>query len=1682
MTDGNFFKLGKKGTSQVDLGKLKSGIKEDAFKNDVKMLEIFNSVDTNKNKVLDSNEVSVFVDKLTKAAGDDTVLDESEARRLLKEEKNRLVGAQEQTKQKNKLKANDLFGFIDKFNQWSSTTNIKSSEIKGDQRVITYEDGTQEVINKDGSKVITTVSGALKSVKKVDKDGNLVSEERTNEEDGSVENLVFGEDNSMKSTLTSADGYVLTKTYDAQGNPTSAVLQDNKGTHEIGLTGFAYGKIVKTVEGEGSPEEKTIQYDYTSENSYTQTTTQGNVKSTTVVENNEFISSVATQYDSENQPVQSLEISKDGTKTETLYKKGRKVQAQITNPDGSVRYAKYDGKGNTLIVAQNGETIDHMAKVFKTTKAEIIATNKGNVHGSGNNAYFEAGQEVRIAGELSPNHRGLRGRKSSQQVKAQYAQDEAQRVIKRLNGKETKEVSVGKNYSDWYQYSREMLVSEGITKPTNEQVNNRVNELRVMNPTVDVPRKGSKLTALKTQAEIKREEELRRQQEAEKAKQRASQGETVPPHTQSTEEKQKAQRKAVATRQGNAIANSLHKQIHSATWDSVSKPEFQAELKKISAGNVVETLRAYQKQSPDESMIEAIWDEKSSKTLNPAKDPRKTAINSITSKLLQRAKSAGVDSSHIANFQREMSKYNNDKEGASHVMYGLIQAIENRESMSKTDIQAAQSRTPHQQKVATVTLLNAQVRGARKDLQTQLDHDGWAGKTVDWMSGAWNSKNRESVVRADLNEAQHQANELARTKTDAEFKAKFKEIYGVEFDPVQVAGYQKKSAQYEKASAHYSVETSFNSKMKHLMSSTHLCEESYYQVTPGAGSGQKVTTATKEQVYKRELNNFANFLGMGNSKAGLQQINEEMKKAGINPKTASLDKKYEFLSKRAKACSSLLHQQTMQATGGKKFSQIKSEYESSYTATFGTKNDVARRVRNYNASQETGAYVLKQGIKTAGAVVIGVVTGGTAVPLLAAAAGSTALSIAVDASDRATSKDGLSMQEFKQITGNATVDGVTTVLSGGASKVIGNLGLGRTATYALRTVSDTAIDAGSEYVKTGKVTLESTIISAVSSLGGQYVQNKLEDRAMAKAFEIDESKLDDINSGWLGTATDEHHRYSTTLSATEAGNAPIRRAYVGNGMEVQSGEVRGITYDVRMSQHDKSVADIESLLGKGASRTEFGDGLVKLEDRFRASGTAGSALQGDNVKSWGTFSQNDKVKQMGLQDRLDIVQDAGNMAGMAYGDREIAHNGWKQQAQVSAENGFHAKALEKDGVVMVVFRGSDDMGDLRVDHQMLSGKLPDQFKNAVDFMEQVKAANPGKKIVVTGHSLGGALTELVSSKYDDVLGISFDAVGTRSLVDSADGIARGLKDNNNTINYIVNGDIISNASEHVGNVTLVNEVADVTRGGKIQSPHAIGNFSGTNNTSLQGVEAGMVQRTLDAADAARAQAASKGLTLDSAIARSANGKVAFDEKTFKKVQKQFAADVNTLNADLSAMQRQIDAVTDPAQKVALQRILDKRKFDITVNTDIKSRTTVLQELSGDQVNEILAKDYGFTEPGFLGGDTPSALVQTDKPTKFVRVYNDGAPVKEGEWSSFAKGAWLMPYDEIEGLTAAQIKDKFALPATPRYVVEVEVPEGVQMFTGKCNPLDGWGNGGGTQYFLIGDKKPKIYGGMKALPQ
>lgn len=62
-------------------------------------------------------------------------------------------------------------------------------------------------------------------------------------------------------------------------------------------------------------------------------------------------------------------------------------------------------------------------------------------------------------------------------------------------------------------------------------------------------------------------------------------------------------------------------------------------------------------------------------------------------------------------------------------------------------------------------------------------------------------------------------------------------------------------------------------------------------------------------------------------------------------------------------------------------------------------------------------------------------------------------------------------------------------------------------------------------------------------------------------------------------------------------------------------------------------------------------------------------------------------------------------------------------------------------------------------------------------------------------------------------------------------------------------------------------------------------------------------------------------------------------------------------------------------------------------------------------------------------------------------------------------SWMMKAEAIQGLTAAQIKSKYALPELPKFVSEVHVPAGARIRTGTVNPVFG-GVGNATQYELL----------------
>lgn len=108
--------------------------------------------------------------------------------------------------------------------------------------------------------------------------------------------------------------------------------------------------------------------------------------------------------------------------------------------------------------------------------------------------------------------------------------------------------------------------------------------------------------------------------------------------------------------------------------------------------------------------------------------------------------------------------------------------------------------------------------------------------------------------------------------------------------------------------------------------------------------------------------------------------------------------------------------------------------------------------------------------------------------------------------------------------------------------------------------------------------------------------------------------------------------------------------------------------------------------------------------------------------------------------------------------------------------------------------------------------------------------------------------------------------------------------------------------------------------------------------------------------------------------------------------------------------------------------------------------------------------------------TPSALtevVRTSAPTQYVRFFTTGV--------TNPAGGFIVGSNEVRGLTAAQIRDRLALPFMPDSLTIALVPAGACMIVGKAGPIlrhfpanppnipapGPWGHGGVIQERLIG---------------
>lgn len=97
-------------------------------------------------------------------------------------------------------------------------------------------------------------------------------------------------------------------------------------------------------------------------------------------------------------------------------------------------------------------------------------------------------------------------------------------------------------------------------------------------------------------------------------------------------------------------------------------------------------------------------------------------------------------------------------------------------------------------------------------------------------------------------------------------------------------------------------------------------------------------------------------------------------------------------------------------------------------------------------------------------------------------------------------------------------------------------------------------------------------------------------------------------------------------------------------------------------------------------------------------------------------------------------------------------------------NGFSATLFaelntegKETGKLILSLRGTDQTVDINDDASLTMGKLPPQYESMITFFKTLTTENDGKEaiittasnLIVTGHSLGGALTQMLTATYPE---------------------------------------------------------------------------------------------------------------------------------------------------------------------------------------------------------------------------------------------------------------------------------------------------------------------------------------------
>jgi hypothetical protein len=174
----------------------------------------------------------------------------------------------------------------------------------------------------------------------------------------------------------------------------------------------------------------------------------------------------------------------------------------------------------------------------------------------------------------------------------------------------------------------------------------------------------------------------------------------------------------------------------------------------------------------------------------------------------------------------------------------------------------------------------------------------------------------------------------------------------------------------------------------------------------------------------------------------------------------------------------------------------------------------------------------------------------------------------------------------------------------------------------------------------------------------------------------------------------------------------------------------------------------------------------------------------------------------------DVYDDTGT--GSVVGYRRLSPTPAMASANTRPSSFFGA-AYGNGAVGVVAFRGSAERTDwLDADADIGLGRLPiDQWGDATSFFIEARRQLSSlgcSRIVITGHSLGGGLTQLVGAGITSVpvVGVTFNAPGMGSLTGS---VSVSRSNASNLFHYRARHDPVSMVGAHIGHAPVVVDVS-----------------------------------------------------------------------------------------------------------------------------------------------------------------------------------------------------------------------------------------------------------------------------------